>query len=376
MNALRIGIIGGGIGGLTAAIALRKVGHEVVVYEQARQFSRVGADINLTPNAAIALEGLGLGPRLRETAAFPTHRLSRTWDSGDVTSRIEMRQAAAERYGASQYTMHRADLLDALKAALPTTVVRLDKRLVKIDEAHGLGLGFADGSTDQVDMLIGADGIHSVVRAHLFGPDHPRFTGNVCFRAVVPIERVAHLPHIDAFTKWWGPGPAEMLVQFPISSGKVIFVFATAPQADWRDESWTVPGDVKELRRLYAAFHSDARTLLGAVDEVVKQALYDRDPLPAWSRGHVTLLGDACHPMLPFMAQGSAMAIEDAIVLARHLADVERAAIPDALRRYSLTRLDRTSRVQLGSRANNWLREGNNGDWLYGYNAWRVPLAS
>ncbi|MSQ20482.1 MAG: FAD-binding protein [Betaproteobacteria bacterium] len=373
---LRVGIVGGGIGGLTAAIALRKIGQEVVVYEQARQFSRVGADINLTPNAAIALEGLGLGPALRATAAFPTHRLSRTWDTGEVTSRIEMRRAAEERYGASQYTMHRADLLAALEAALPPNVAQLGKRLVTINDERDLALRFADGSTDQIDVLIGADGIHSVVRAHLFGPDHPRFTGNVCFRSVVPIERVANLPHIDAFTKWWGPGPAEMLVQFPISSGKVIFVFATAPQTDWRDESWTVPGNVEELRRLYAAFHIDVRKLLDAVDEVLKQALYDRDPLRAWSRGRVTLLGDACHPMLPFMAQGSAMAIEDAIVLARHLAGVDRAGVADALRRYGLTRLDRSSRVQLGSRANNWLREGNNGDWLYGYDAWHTPLAS
>lgn len=373
---LRIGIIGGGVGGFTAAIALRQLGQEVVVFEQARQFSRVGADINLTPNAARALEGLGLAPALRRTAAFPTHRLSRTWDTGEVTSRIEMRGAAEERYGAPQYTMHRADLLAALAAAIPTSAVQLGKRLVHIVEGPAIELRFADGNTDQVDVLIGADGIHSAVRAHLFGPDHPRFTGNVCFRSVVPIERVAHLPDIDAFMKWWGPGPAEMLVQFPISGGRVIFVFATAPQTDWRDESWTVPGDVQELRRLYAAFHADARGLLDAVDEVLKQALYDRDPLPAWSRGGITLLGDACHPMLPFMAQGAAMSIEDAVVLARHLAGVDRAGVPDALQGYAATRLDRTSRVQLGSRANNWLREGSNGDWLYGYDAWRVPLAS
>ena len=374
MNTLRIGIIGAGVGGLTAAIALRKVGCEVVVFEQTKRFGRVGADINLTPNSAHALDGLGLADALRASAAFPTHRLSRTWDSGEVTSKIEMQEAAEQRYGARQYTMHRADLLTAMEGTVPASCVHLGKRLTSIEVGDRISLCFADGSSDSVDVLIGADGIHSVVRTHLFGKDKPRFTGNVCFRGVVPFERVSAIPNVGAFTKWWGPKPAQMIVQFPISAGREIFVFSTAAQENWLDESWSVPGDVAELRRYYADFHSDARALLDALDTVVKQALYDRDPLPRWSRGAITLLGDACHPMLPFMAQGAGMAIEDGVVLARALDGVDQAGVPAALERYEGARRERTARIQLGSRANDWLRDGNNGDWLYGYDVWHVPL--
>ena len=378
-SALKIGIVGAGVGGLTAAIALRKLGHEVVVFEQAIQFGRVGADINLTPNSARALDGLGLAAVLRASAAFPTHRLSRMWNSGEVTSRIEMQQAAEERFGARQYTMHRADLLSALESALPAGCMRLGKRLTKITEGVCTQLAFADGTSESVDALVGGDGIHSVVRGHLFGPDQPRFTGNVCFRGVIPIERVRSIPNIEAFTKWWGPKVAQMIVQFPISAGREIFVFSTADQENWLDESWSVPGNVAELRRHYADFHPDARALLDALDAVVKQALYDRDPLPTWTRGAITLLGDACHPMLPYMAQGAGMAIEDGVVLARALAGVGKVGVgnigvPAALKRSEAARLARTARVQRASRANNWLREGNNGDWLYGYDAWRVPI--
>lgn len=371
---MKVGIAGAGVGGLTAAIGLRKLGHEVIVFEQTRQFGRVGADINLTPNSAHALDGLGLADALRATAAFPTHRLSRTWDTGEITSNIEMQQAAEQRYGARQYTMHRADLLEALERAVPPECVRLGKRLAAIEEGADIVLRFADGTQERVDALVGADGIHSTVRTHLFGPDRPTFTGTVCYRGVVPFERVAHIPNIRAFTKWWGPEPRQMIVQFPISAGREIFVFTTAAQDDWRDESWSVPGDVNELRRLYAHFHADARALHAALDSVVKQALYDRDPMPAWSRGAITLLGDACHPMLPFMAQGAGMAIEDGVVLARALEGAMKPEAPARFKRYEDARRERTARVQGGSRANDWLRDGNNGDWLYGYDAWGVAL--
>lgn len=370
-----IGISGAGIGGLAAAIALRKLGLESVVFEQAPKFARVGADINLTPNAVLALDGLGVGDELRKTAARPSHRISRTWDTGEETSRLEMSQAAETRYGAPQLTMHRADLLAALEQAVPAATIHLGKRTVAIDEgADGITVRFEDGTSQRVDVLVGADGIHSTVRKHLLGDEYPDFTGVVAYRAVVPASRLEGVPNLGAFTKWWGPNPETQIVTFPLNLGRDIFIFATTPQDSWRHESWTMPGSVEELRASYSDFHPEARALLAACDEVLKSALYVRDPLPSWSRGNVTLLGDACHPMMPFMAQGAGMAIEDAVVLARYLADTPEAPT-QALKRYEAARHDRTARVQIGSRGNNWLKEGGNADWVYEYNAWTVPLA-
>ena len=377
MTTLRIGIVGAGIGGLTAAIALHRAGHDVVVYEQSKQFLRVGADINLTPNAVRALDGLGIAAAVRRTAARPSHRISRTWDSGEETSRLEMGDTAEIKYGAPQLTIHRADLLAALAEVFPAERVQFAKRAESIvEDADRIKLAFTDGTTDRVDVLIGGDGIHSAVRTAMFGKESPRFTGVVAFRAVVPAERLAGVPMLQAFTKWWGPNPESQIVTFPLNCGKDIFIFATMAQETWHLESWTTPGSVQELRDSYAGFHPEARALLDACDEVLKTALYERDPLATWSKGHMTLLGDASHPMMPFMAQGAGMSIEDAVVLARCIGDAtERAAIPEALRRYEALRLERTSKIQIGSRGNNWLREGGNADWVYGYDAWTVPLA-
>ncbi|MCO5397935.1 FAD-dependent monooxygenase [Ralstonia soli] len=378
MTSLKIGINGAGIGGLAAAIALRKLGLDATVYEQASRFARVGADINLTPNAVRALDGLGVGDALRETAARPTHRISRTWDTGEETSRLPMSDDAELRYGAPQLTMHRADLMRGLEDALPQDFVKLGRKVVAVSqESSGITVRFADDSEEKVDVLIGADGIHSVVRTALFGQESPVFTGVIAYRAVVPAERLAGVPNLDAFTKWWGPDTQTQIVTFPLNRGRDIFVFATVAQDAWRHESWTTPGRVEDLRNAYAGFHAEARALLDACDDVLVSALYVRDPLPAWSSGRATLLGDACHPMMPFMAQGAGMAIEDGVVLARCLAAAAPAgvaAVPEALTRYQAARHTRTSRIQIGSRSNAWLKEGGNADWVYDYDAWNVAL--
>jgi salicylate hydroxylase len=373
MDKFRIGVVGAGIGGLAAAIALRRTGHDVVVYEQAREFTRVGADINLTPNAVRAIDGLGVGAAVRDTAARPTHRISRTWNSGEETSRLAMGDEAERKYGAPQLTIHRADLLAALAEAFPREGVQFGKRARTIaQDAQGVRLRFEDGSEERVDALVGADGIHSAVRSAMFGAESPRFTGVVAFRAVVPAQRLAGVPNLGAFTKWWGPAPESQIVTFPLNRGRDIFVFATTAQASWTEESWTTAADVQELRRFYADFHPDARALLDACDAVMKTALYERDPLPTWVQGRIALLGDACHPMMPFMAQGAGMAIEDGVVLGRQFEGVGRDGIEAALRQYEQLRHARTSQIQVGSRGNNWLRAGGNADWVYGYDAWTV----
>ena len=380
-TGLKIGIVGGGIGGLAAANALHGSGHEVTVFEQSKQYLRVGADINLTPNAVRALDGLGEGiaAAVRASAARPTHRISRTWDSGEETSRLTMGNEAERQYGAPQLTIHRADLLAALADAFPADQVKFGRRVSRIAQTDaGVSVEFADGTrVDGLDALVGSDGIHSVVRTALFGAESPRFTGVVAFRTVVPTERVRHVPDIGAFTKWWGPTSDSQIVTFPLNQGRDTFIFATTAQESWHEESWTTEGSVTELRGFYAGFHPHARALLDACDSVLKTALYERDPLPHWSQGRVSLLGDASHPMMPFMAQGAGMAIEDAVVLARNLDAAQCAAeVPKALQNYEAMRKQRTSQIQIGSRGNNWLRAGGNADWVYGYDAWQVALAA
>jgi salicylate hydroxylase len=371
---MKIGINGGGIGGLCAAIALRKAGHTVTVFEQAERFGRVGADINLTPNAVRALDGLGVGAQLRGTAARPTARISRMWDTGAETSRLAMSDEAERQYGAPQLTMHRADVMSALEAALLPGELNLGKRAVSFaQDESSARITLADGTEHVFDIVIGADGIHSGVRKFLFGEEHPTFTGIVSYRAVVPADRLS-LPDLSAFVKWWGPTPDLQIVTFPLNRGKDIFIFATTAQSDWKQESWTMPGDPDALRCAYAAFHPEARALLNACDEVLASALYIRDPLPCWTKGRVAIMGDASHPMMPFMAQGAGMAIEDAVVLARTLESCTPASATEALTRFALTRQERTAKIQIGSRGNEWLKAGGNADWVYAYNAWQTPL--
>lgn len=371
---VKVGVVGAGIGGLSAAIALERYGYEVVIFEQAPVFGHVGADVNLTPNAVRALDGLGIGDTIRQSAARPEYRISRMWDTGEYTSRIAMSDAATI-YGAPQLTMHRADLLEALRSAVSEGSIQFDHRVTSVrSDAAGATLSFDHQPDAEVDLVVGADGIHSVVRESIFGPEHPTFTGIVAFRAVVPLSGHDHLTNRDAFTKWWGPTPEVQIVTFPLNRGKDMFIFATTPQDAWRYESWTQPGDSNELRELYKDFHSEARAYLDVCSDVLKSALYVRDPLDEWNRGRVVLLGDASHPMMPFMAQGAGQAIEDAVVLARCLQPGQNSGVDAALRQYQRARIGRTSRIQAASRENKWLKAGEDAGWLYSYDAWNTPL--
>ena len=374
MSTLSIGICGAGMGGLAAAIALRQAGHHVEVFERTAKFNRVGADINLTPNAVFALDKLGVGQYLRHSAARPTFRISRDGVTGEETSRLPMSAAAEEKYGAPQLTIHRADLLQAMQDQLPEGCIHLGAKVDRVEPAEtDATIHFADGSQKTFDLVIGADGIHSPTRTALWGQDEPEFTGLVSYRGVFPRERVEGMADIDAFTKWWGTSKDKQIVVFPLTLGREIFVFATTAQDDWTEEGWTLPGDINALRSAYADFHPEARKILDACDEVTASALFVRAPMERWAKGRVTLLGDAAHPMVPFMAQGACMAIEDAVVLARALTKADD--IDAALAAYEGERKPRTARIQESSLANEWLKKGSNADWVYAYDAWSVPLS-
>jgi salicylate hydroxylase/6-hydroxynicotinate 3-monooxygenase len=371
MDRMRIAVVGAGMGGLTAAATLRRAGVEVEVYDQATRFGRIGAGIQMTPNAMKVLRALGLEEHLGRIAFRPAEMRNRDWDTGNLTFELTLGDGAERRYGAPYLLLHRGDLHLALTTLVPSEIVDLGKRLVDLDQlAGGVELRFADGTSVRADAVVGADGVHSRVREIILGPEEPVFTGRVAYRTVYPAELLGGHP-IDPGCKWWGPD--RHIVVYHVSGGREVY-FTTSVPEDWRVESWSARGDVEEVRSAFEGFHGDVRKILEACPEVHKWAIYERDPLPAWSRGRVVLLGDACHPMTPYMAQGAATSMEDAAVLARCLQGAGPDGIVEAFQRYEGARKPRTSRIQLESRRNSWLQHPARPDWVYGYDACEAPL--
>ena len=341
--------MGGGIGGLTAALSLLRAGLEVEVYEQASALTEIGAGVQISPNASRVLHGIGLADALARTGVKPLAWHQRRWDDGRTLLRTPLAEPLEAKFGFPHYQMHRADLLAALAAAVPAERVHLAHRLIGFeDRGDRVEVRFADGARAAVDVLVGADGIHSLVRRTLFGPEHPRFTGCIAYRGLVPAERLRDLDLEVTAQVWMGPG--KHFVHYFVSGERLVNFVAIAEQDTWARESWTDRGDVADALAAFAGWHPQVRTILGEVPAPFVWALFDRTPLERWSAGRVTLLGDACHAMLPFMAQGAAQAIEDGATLAACLADDDDA--PAALRRYERLRVPRATRIQAGSTEN------------------------
>jgi 6-hydroxynicotinate 3-monooxygenase len=372
---LSIAIIGAGMGGLAAAAALRRVGIEVNVYEQAAQFARIGAGIQIGCNAMKVLRGLELETRLRGQSFYPRSWNNRDWRTGEVKFDMIFGESAEQKFGAPYLLAHRGDLHAALASAVPEQCVRLNHRLVGLDEAgEAVRLTFANGTTVTADAVIGADGIHSLVRDILFGVSPVSFTGRIAYRTTYPAA-LLNGAKIDDCTKWWGED-RHIVIYYVKPDRSEIYLVTSQPEPDFRIESWSAKGDVKELRKAFAGFDRQVEQVLAACPDVHKWAIVDRNSLQRWADGNVTLLGDACHPMTPYMAQGAAMAIEDAAVLSRCLDGVDRDGVANAFRRFEATRKERTERIQETSRANIWLSGKTDADWVYGYDAWNVPLAA
>ena len=360
-------IVGGGIGGITALLALRQRGVAAELFEQTPAFGQVGAGLQVSGNATRVLRALGLGGPLAQVAYYPQGRDYRAWDNGDRLYYTPLGERAEAHFGAPYYTAHRADLLDVLLGGLETGSFHLGCRIERFDQDDdGVTITFADGSTATGDVLIGADGIHSTVRGQMFGTELPRYTGNVAWRGLVPAERVAHLDVAKVAGVWMGPD--RSIVQYYIAAGKTFNWIGISRSEQPARESWLAAGRIEDALAEYAGWHDTIRTIIAATPRVLRQALYDREPLPDWRIGRVVLLGDAAHPMMPFYAQGAAQSIEDAYVLAGCLA-----AAPDepiaALDRYVKLRQPRTAWMQGLARREEQLYQTNDASEIAARNA-------
>jgi salicylate hydroxylase len=397
-----IAVAGAGIAGLAAALSLAQHGFEVTLLEQARELGEVGAGVQLGPNATAALFGLGLRDELEALASHTSGKLIRLWDSGQTWKLFDLGAEAIERYGFPYLTMYRPDLQSVLADAArrsPRIRLRLGARFVGCEQSvTGVNIELEGGERIEAGLLVGADGVHSAVRRHLFGPDAPRFSGCMAWRGVIPSERLPEHLRQPVAVNWVGSG--GHVVHYPLRGGRLVNFVGILERDDWQLESWTQVGSREECLQDFEGWHPDVAAMIQAIDMPYKWALMVREPMSGWIMGRALLIGDACHPTLPFLAQGAAMAIEDGVVLGRVLGRASEAPHLDltaALRRFEALRLERTSRMVRGSAANaerfhnpalasasgaaayvdrEWREEAvrERYDWLFRYDAHRVEI--
>ena len=349
---MKIVIVGGGIGGLTAALCFLHHGSEVTVLEQAAALGEVGAGIQVPPNAMKVFEALGMAEALAETAFQPEALEARLGRSGRQLLRIPLAAAARARWGSLYLHMHRADYIAVLAAAVRAKspdAIKLGAEFTHYEQdAHSVRAHLADGTEHVGHVLIGADGIHSAVRRQMLGVQKPLFTGNVAWRAVVPLEKLGKYAPRPTACVWLGNG--KHCVTYRLRRGALANFVGVVEREDWTKESWSARGTNAEALADFDGWHPTITCMLSQAKTLYRWALFERAPLAKWVDGRAALLGDAAHPMLPFMAQGAAMAVEDAWVAAHSLSDGK--PVHDALRTYQAQRYARATKTQAASRAN------------------------
>src|SRR5262245_30645998 len=366
----RIAVIGAGLGGATAAALLQREGFQVRLYEQARIFERIGAGIHVSANVMKVLRHLDADHWLSQIGIHPDAFTSRKWDTGEVLFELPLGATGEQQYGASYITVHRHDLHAAILEKILPGTIEFAKRLtdVKLDNAVA-HLRFGDGSVAEADVVIGADGVNSKLREAVVGPSKSRFTGAVAHRAIYPSSLLGDM-HVRNCTKWWGPN-SHILIYYIEQSRKEIYL-VTSAKGEWHSHaSWEVCTH-EEVRSAFDGFHPEVTKVIEMAPQITKWPILDMEPIDKWSEGGLVLLGDACHAMMPYMASGAAMAIEDAAVLVRCLLRSDDHATAFML--YQMTRMPRVNKVQRISAENSFLRYPIDPTWVFGYDAVRVPL--
>jgi 6-hydroxynicotinate 3-monooxygenase len=365
-----IAIIGAGLGGAAAGALLQHAGFDVQIFEQAPSFSRLGAGIHMGPNVLKIFQRIGMDQKLIDISSTPAYWFSRNGLTGEYLSRIPL-----EGYGATYCTVHRGDLSALQMDTMTPGTVHFNKRLTRLeDNGSDVYLEFQDGTSARAAIVIGADGINSRVRETLLGAERPNYSGWVGHRAMISADKLKkfNLTFEDC-VKWWGPD-RHMMVYYTTSRRDEYYYVTGVPHAAWEFDGAFVQSSREEMSEAFAGYHPVIQALIEATDDVTKWPLFNRNPLPLWSQGRMVLLGDACHPMKPHMAQGAAMAIEDAAMLARCLKETGAGDHATAFRLYEASRRDRATQVQTVSNANTFLLKQEDPSWVYGYDVYAEPI--
>ncbi len=371
-----IAVVGAGLGGAAAMALLHDAGFDVRAFEQAPEFTRLGAGIHIGPNVMKIFRRIGLEDRLAAIGAHPDHWFSRDGRTGEYRSRIRLGDFALREYGAPYLTIHRGDMHATQIDALPQDRLHYDHRLIALeDRGDDVLLTFEGKQAVAARLVIGADGISSMIRETLLGPEKPRFSGWIGHRALVNMDRLrASGLEFETCVKWWWERERHIMAYATKKDGSEYYYVTGVPVESWEHEAGWVDSSREEMEAIFGNSHPVVNALVNATEEVTKWPFWNRDPLSLWSEGRLCLLGDACHPMRPHMAQGAGMAIEDAAILTRCLSETGLEAYRTAFAMYEATRRDRATKVQTISNANTWLKDPEDPAWVYGYDPVAAPL--